>query len=111
MYRKEVFDKLIDRVERRNGKIYLYQGEYPKEGRPMDLLQSFPSHLLESEEEQQAVLVHLASDDAVGWMHELVKHMLTGEYQFILLSNSVHGIEYSTNRIQRLALTLKRSPS
>jgi len=77
----------------------------------MDLLQSFPSHLLESEEEQQAVLVHLASDDAVGWMHELVKPMLTGEYQFILLLNSVHGIEHSANRIQRLALTLKRSPS
>jgi hypothetical protein len=59
MYRKEVFDKLIDRVERRNGKIYLYQGEYPKEGHPMDLLQSFPSHLLESEEEQQVLKIKL----------------------------------------------------
>jgi hypothetical protein len=45
----------------------------------MGLLHSFPSHLFENEEEQQAILVYLACDDAVGWMHELVKHMLAGE--------------------------------
>jgi hypothetical protein len=52
----------------------------------MDFLEAFPESLCESEEEKLALLSHIACSDAVAWLHELIKYMIEGQYQFILTS-------------------------
>jgi hypothetical protein len=83
MYREKCFDKLVARIERKNGKMYIHEGVYNYEGMisEMDFLETFPESLCESEEEKLALLSHIACSDAVAWLHELIKFMIGGQYQ------------------------------
>jgi hypothetical protein len=76
VYREHVFDKLIARTEKRDGKMFLHEGEYePLSGQPTDpdLLYDFPSAMISDSQDKKSILTHLAAEDAASWMYDLVK--------------------------------------
>jgi hypothetical protein len=79
-YRERVFDKDIVKVKEKGGKLLVYEGKYNRSThRPHgSVLQPFPNHLLTKEHDKHALLVYLACDDALGFMHETVKYLLSG---------------------------------
>lgn len=76
-YREVVFDKKITRVESDGKNMILHEGYYDT-----DLLIPFPTELFPCLADKQAILSFLSCSDAVGYMHEIIKAMLTGEYHF-----------------------------
>lgn len=60
--------------------MYLHEGLYQPLKSHVDFLESFPARLCENEEDKQAVLAHLACDEASAWMHELIGYFLEGEH-------------------------------
>lgn len=73
MYREIVFDKLIAKVEKKENEILLYEGFYED-----DCIIPFPAAYFPGEREKQAMLTYMACDDAVGYMHEVLKVMVKG---------------------------------
>ncbi|KAE8443550.1 hypothetical protein EG329_001712 [Mollisiaceae sp. DMI_Dod_QoI] len=76
VYRENVFDKLIVNIEHKDGKMYIYEGVYGRLQNNFDLLEPFPHHLVSNEEDKHAILAHLSCGEAVGWMNELIEHVL-----------------------------------
>lgn len=77
MYRENVFDKKIDRVEEKNGKLYVYEGEYGIDS--CIPLIPFPAELFNNKKDKQAVLTHLTCGDAVAYTCDLAEYLLTGK--------------------------------
>ncbi|PVH78501.1 hypothetical protein DL98DRAFT_590244 [Cadophora sp. DSE1049] len=79
MYREKMFDKLIARIDKTQGRLIVYEGRYnPLITAETDCLIQFPSKLCQTEKEKQSVLVHLACDDASAWLHDILKYTLAG---------------------------------
>ncbi|KAL8733122.1 MAG: hypothetical protein Q9166_002314 [cf. Caloplaca sp. 2 TL-2023] len=73
IYREIAFDKLILKVERKEGEMILYEGMYK------DLVFiPFPASLFKDDKEKKAMLTYLACGDAWGYMDVLLKTMLNG---------------------------------
>jgi hypothetical protein len=77
-YREAMFDRYLVRKETKGDTTFLYEGWYPHVTSQMDMLIPFPHELVTTDEEKKALLAHLACTDAVGWMHDIVKHFLKG---------------------------------
>lgn len=89
VFREKLFDRAIISIKRENGKLFIYEGPVPDPVSSCDYLQAFPDHLVKNDEEKLAVLSHLSCNDAIGWMHDLIKHMLTGR---LSVTESVENI-------------------
>ena len=70
-----MFDKLIARIEKKDGKLYVHEGCYKDFG----LLMRFPSAMFENLPDRQAVLAHQSCDDGVACMHDSIKYFLAGK--------------------------------
>jgi len=79
IYREKVFDKLVVRVEEKNGEVYTHEGIYNRPVSFVDYFLPFPKDLVPKKEDRQGLLTYLACSDAVGWMHDMIKHVLAGE--------------------------------
>ncbi|CAD6592031.1 MAG: hypothetical protein ASARMPREDX12_005580 [Alectoria sarmentosa] len=79
-YREEIFDILIERVEKNGKDLVIHEMLYDK---TINTYFPFPHHLLSDERDKQAVLTVLTCADAVGYMHEMLKVMLNGIYSEI----------------------------
>lgn len=77
-YRENVFDKQISKIEDKDGKLYLHGIKSLKTvGTKLDMLQTFPRHLVTNEADKQHALAYLACCDA-SWMNDFVGYMLKG---------------------------------
>jgi hypothetical protein len=56
--------------------MYIHEGRYKQNLTEYGCIQPFPEDLCQDIHEKMAVLDHLACDDAVGWMQEIVKYVL-----------------------------------
>lgn len=52
---------------------------------PCDVLHPFPAMLALDENDKKAVLSYTACEDAVAWMHHLVRYMLEGKLEPLLI--------------------------
>ncbi|KAE9362605.1 hypothetical protein N431DRAFT_358321 [Stipitochalara longipes BDJ] len=77
VYKEKIFNKLIAKIETRDGKLYIHQGQYPKSLTGYDCVQPFPKDLFQNNYDKRAILVHWACSDAVDWMQEVVEYVLT----------------------------------
>jgi len=78
-YRETFFDEVIGTVETKNGKLYIgFPKDYPL-GAELDLPFKFPSDLCATLEEKYGVLSYLKCEDALLWMHHIMKYMLEGK--------------------------------
>ncbi|KAH7386503.1 hypothetical protein BKA64DRAFT_711727 [Cadophora sp. MPI-SDFR-AT-0126] len=79
MYREKMFDKLIARIDKSQGRLIIHEGRYnPLITADIDCLIPFPANLCQTEEDKKSVLVHLACDDASAWLHDILKYTLAG---------------------------------
>ncbi|KAL5331998.1 hypothetical protein ACEPPN_001541 [Leptodophora sp. 'Broadleaf-Isolate-01'] len=79
MYREKLFDKYIERIEKRDGRLVLYEGQYKTlVTAQTDCLIPFPDNLCQTPEEKLSVLAHLSCDDASAWLHDILKYILVG---------------------------------
>jgi hypothetical protein len=76
-YREQVFDKVIARVEEKNGQLFLYQGD-PATVRRGPLV-AFPNQLFANEKDKKAALVLFCCTDALAFMHDFAAYLLSGE--------------------------------
>lgn len=97
VFREKLFDRAIIRIERENGRSFIYEGLVPDPITSCDYLQPFPNHLVNNDEEKRSVLSHLSCNDAIGWMHDLIKHVLTSKS--LLLLNLEHVVENISNKL------------
>ncbi|MCJ1243797.1 hypothetical protein MMC30_000994 [Trapelia coarctata] len=74
IFREKTFDKLIIKVEEKDGMLLLTEGYYDID----DVLVPFPDELVKNERDRQAVLTHLTCADALGWMHDFMRLILKG---------------------------------
>lgn len=80
MYREKLFDKYIERIEKRDGRLVLYEGQYKTlVTAQTDCLIPFPDNLCQTPEEKLSVLAHLSCDDASAWLHDILKYILVGK--------------------------------
>lgn len=78
-YRETFFDEVIGTVETKDGKLYIgFPKSYPF-GAELDLPFKFPSDLCATLEEKYAVLSYLKCEDALLWMHHVMRFMLEGK--------------------------------
>ena len=83
-YREMMFDKLIARIDKTEGRLIVYEGRYkPRITAEMDCLIPFPAKLCQAENDKKSVLVHLVCDDASAWLQDILKYILTGKHPFI----------------------------
>ena len=81
MYREKMFDKLIARIDKTEGRLVIHEGRYnPQITAETDCLVPFPEKLCQTEKDKKSVLVHLACDDASAWLHEILKYVLAGKF-------------------------------
>ena len=73
-YREVAFERLINKVERKGRTLYLYEGDYT-----WRCLVPFPAAMFPNEEEKRAVLMYKTCNDAVAFMHTMMKVMLEGK--------------------------------
>lgn len=78
MYREKVFDRPVVRMEE-DGKLLVHESAWPRIRSGLDMVQPFPSNLCRDTFDKQSLLVYLACEDAVGWMHDLVRVLAPGE--------------------------------
>ncbi|KAH7317881.1 hypothetical protein BKA65DRAFT_570420 [Rhexocercosporidium sp. MPI-PUGE-AT-0058] len=81
IYREHVFDKNIAKIEQKDGKLYIHDKDLRADVKTVqgetDRIVSFPHEMCNTDEDKKAVLVHLTCSDAIAWMHDLVKYLLT----------------------------------
>ncbi|KAH6663159.1 hypothetical protein B0J14DRAFT_662149 [Halenospora varia] len=81
-YRFQVFDQKIVKIDRKHGKIYVQASKSDFAGRTrhsiFDCLHPFPTSLVQSKEEEKAILTSLAADDALCFMYEMIKYFFGG---------------------------------
>ncbi|TGO23806.1 hypothetical protein BPAE_0121g00230 [Botrytis paeoniae] len=65
-FRQEMFNNKIAKVEHKDGKLYLVEGQYPAMTTSLDVLHEFPFELLPSKEDRHAVLAYMACHDAIA---------------------------------------------
>ncbi|KAL3419625.1 set domain-containing protein 5 [Phlyctema vagabunda] len=83
MYRELLFDKSITKVTKEGDTIHVYEGQYPVDIKSdMEAIFPFPSDVFTNDLDKKAILTHLACFDAVAWMHEPIKHMLSSFTRF-----------------------------
>ncbi|KAF7954191.1 hypothetical protein EAE96_005322 [Botrytis aclada] len=75
-FRQEMFNNMIVKVEHKDGKLYLVEGQYPAMTTSADVLYEFPLRLLPSKKDRHAVLAHMACHDAIVWMQEVTELFL-----------------------------------
>jgi hypothetical protein len=75
-YKERVFDLFVAKVEKRGDDIYVWEGQ-PKLGQ---ILAKFPAELLPDMKDKQTMLTYLSCVDATGYMHNLVKKSLEGQF-------------------------------
>ncbi|TVY60736.1 hypothetical protein LSUE1_G007922 [Lachnellula suecica] len=87
VHREKNFDMILTKVEKKpegGDTMYIHETDYAKKRKSGkitalgDLVYPFPSDLIPDLRDKQAVLAHLACDDAVGWMHDVVQYFLGG---------------------------------
>ena len=76
MFRKVVFDKNIIKIQKKSGQTFLYEGSYED-----DCFVPFPTSLIHSKEDEQALLSHHACNDASGYMDMALRKMLKGNVE------------------------------
>jgi len=69
-----VFDISIAKIEREENALHVFEGRYT----PTQCLASFPNHMVSGKEEKEAVLSLLTCDDALAWMHNLIRQLFEG---------------------------------
>jgi hypothetical protein len=81
IHREKVFDTEVEKVEEKNGKLYVHEKKWKEKKikNPHELIIPFPSSIFQNPEDKMAVLANMACTDAVAWMHELVNYFLSGE--------------------------------
>lgn len=103
-----MFDKLIVKVEKKEGTLYTYEGVYGYERTAMDFLYGFPRELFEDEKDKFGVLAHYACGDVVTWFYEVITYLLAGKLFSSLASYSLpSNLLHSHITIQILLPTLK----
>ncbi|KAF7870273.1 hypothetical protein EAF04_004021 [Stromatinia cepivora] len=88
-YRQTMFDKKIVKVESKNGKLYIHEGDYPDMTSNLDILHDFPDKLVQNKEDKQAILTYLAASDAVA---EVQRVGPAGERDDVEYSNIVFKV-------------------
>ncbi|KAL2065309.1 hypothetical protein VTL71DRAFT_2978 [Oculimacula yallundae] len=79
MYREHMFDKLVVKMEKTEGRVHLYEGIYdPVYLSDIQCLIPFPTGLCQTAEDKMSLLVQLACDDASAWLDELIIYILSG---------------------------------
>lgn len=75
-----IFDINFDRVESKDGKLYLYD-DRPANLPRIEICRPFPTELFKryDVEVMQAALYYLSGDDAVGWMFEVTQYLLASK--------------------------------
>jgi hypothetical protein len=85
-YRERVFDRRIVKIEEKNGKLYLHEQRPPQMDfemlRLLDFLVPFPTHLCRTKQDRQSIASYLACNDALAWMHDVIKDLLEGWLTF-----------------------------
>ncbi|KAJ8067308.1 hypothetical protein OCU04_004663 [Sclerotinia nivalis] len=94
-YRHAMFDKKIVKIERKNGKLYIHEGEYPDMTSNLDILHDFPEKLVQNKEDKQAILTFLAAFDAIAWMKDATELLLKGT------SKKIEEIVFTTKNTKR----------
>lgn len=88
MYREKLFDMPIVKVEKRAYHLYerldIHQGVYKFSLKDLGNLQVFPSEMCQSEDDKKSVLVYLASEHFIAWMHEITCYFLRGKHDIPL---------------------------
>jgi MYND finger len=81
VHREKVFDTEVDKIEEKDGKLYVHEKKWkPKKIKnPYELIFPLPSSIFQKPEDKMAVLANNACTDAVAWMHDLVDYFLSGE--------------------------------
>ncbi|KAL8994046.1 MAG: hypothetical protein Q9169_005888 [Polycauliona sp. 2 TL-2023] len=92
VYREIAFDKLIVKVKRTKGQLWLFEGQYQDE-----ILVPFPEALIKDENEKKAVLTYLACGDAYGYLDVLLKTMLAATATRLRQNASLPSAGVSTN--------------
>ena len=75
MYREELFDKLIEGVERTDGRMVLMEGWYNE---PI-IFYPFPEALFTDENEKKAALLFMMCEEASAYLHKFILLMLNGK--------------------------------
>jgi hypothetical protein len=78
MYRETLFDKIVVKVEEKDGKLIIWEGLYPPEKGPTEYIKPFPAHLNLKPEDKKTLLAFRACSDAVGFLHDITEHFLSG---------------------------------
>lgn len=80
MYRENVFDTLIVKIEIQDEKMYIHAGEDSGQlVNSHDVLEPFPNDLVKDIRDKQAILAHGACGDVLAWMHDIIKYLLAGK--------------------------------
>ena len=66
----------------KDGKLLMYEGSTPEAVTSYQYLQSIPIGVINSDEDKFSVLSHLGCNDAIGWMHDLIKYLLSSTIPF-----------------------------
>lgn len=78
-----LYTKHIDKIEEKDGKIYLWESMYEEMVFDLDLFVPFPL-TVSSSPHKKAILVQHYCDDALAWMARLLIHYIGGIRKFSL---------------------------
>lgn len=75
MFRENVFDKHLKRIESNGEDLILHEHLYVTD----DIVFPFPDNMISDARDKEAILSYLACNDAMGYMHKLIGKLLYGE--------------------------------
>jgi hypothetical protein len=81
-YREVVFDKRILPGRNKDGKKYFYKDfddDMPHMATIDNVLVPFPTTHVSNTQEKRVILTFQSCDDALSWMHDLVKYFLQSQ--------------------------------
>ncbi|EPE24783.1 HIT/MYND zinc finger-like protein [Glarea lozoyensis ATCC 20868] len=72
-YREKLFDKLITKIEKKDGSLVLHENDDRWFNSPYDMLEPFPFHLLPEPSDKLAVLNFMACGDTLAYLNDVVE--------------------------------------
>lgn len=88
VYREQMFDKNIVKIEEKDGKLHLHEGIHaplpqiltPNDllATPLDVLYTFPSSLISDPRDKKSILTYSSAEEGIAWMQDLTNYVLKG---------------------------------
>lgn len=73
-----MFDKPIVKVEKKDGVIWMHEGNYGTCKTNLDCFKRFPAELFGTTEDKHAALTYLTCNDALAYLQPMIQYLLKG---------------------------------